>query len=142
MTKKQKMLLGGGVVAALVVGAVVYAKSKPAASAVPAPTALPQGTPVTTFTNSQEYTFASLLPSGATDAATLAAMLKASGWLTVQILFFGPTNSGAVPAPLQATAGGYAASGVWQGPSGAAVPNGVLAVSGVASTNVAPVATA
>jgi hypothetical protein len=139
MTKKQKMYLGGGVLAAVAIGGIYLATKKPIA-AVPTP-ALPSGTPVASFVPGQTYTFVAVLPMGIADAAALAASLKAAGWSGVSVLYFGPTAAGAVPAPLQANTTGYAASGTWNGVA-TPVPTGVIAVAGTLAGNGTIVASA
>jgi hypothetical protein len=128
MTKKHKtyMIVGGVALAALAVGGVAYAHSKAAASPVPAGQ-LPAGTPASTFTAGTKYTFAAVLPAGATDQATLVTMLHTAGWGAPAVIFFGPTNTGAIPLGLQANTSGYVATGTWTGPA-TPVPAGVIAV--------------
>jgi hypothetical protein len=128
MTKKTKtyMIVGGVAVAALAVGGIAYARMKAVAPPVPAGQ-LPAGTPATTFTAGTKYTFAAVLPAGATDQATLVTMLHTAGWQTPAVIFFGPTNTGTIPTGLEANTSGYVATGIWQGPA-TPVPAGVIAV--------------
>jgi hypothetical protein len=120
----RNLLIGGAVVAAAVGGVVWYKKAYPATT----PGSLPAGsiTPVTSFMKGQKYTFAAQTPGGIADTAALTAALAAAGWTNVNVVYFGGT--GTIPAGFpQVAANGYIATGVWNGASGSAVPNAVVA---------------
>jgi hypothetical protein len=120
----KKVLIVGGAVAAVVGGVLWYKKAYPA---VPVAQLQPGSfTPVATFTSGQKYTFAALAPSAIANQAALADALKAAGWINVEVKYFG--GSGTVPAGFPRVAdNGYIATGTWNGSSGTAVPNGVVA---------------
>jgi hypothetical protein len=127
MKRSTKNLLIAGVVVGAAVGGVVWYQKAYAAPAVPT-NPLPAGsiTPVTSFTNGTKYTFLAQIPTGVSDSTTLTNALTAAGWTNVNVLYF--MGTGTIPAGFPAIAtNGYAASGTWNGTSGAGVPAGVVA---------------
>jgi len=139
MTKKTKMYLGGGLLAALAVGGIYYAMKKPATPA--APVNLLPGQ-VSTLTSGQGYTITALLPAGIADAASLAAALKAAGWSNVSVWAIAPPGANLATIPnIAAPTGGYVAQGTWTGTTGP-VPSGIVAVAGLQTTVLVPLATA
>jgi len=117
------LIAGGAAAVAGGVGYYFYVKSKPA---VPVAQLTP-GTPVTTFTTGTKYAFVAPTPAGITDAASLTTALQGAGWANVAVPFFnGAGVNPIVGAPV--SAGGYGATGVWNGANGTAVPSGVVAV--------------
>lgn len=126
----------GGAAVALGVGVYAYEKNKAATTpAVPPPTLQPGTmTAASTFLTGKNYGIASQLGTGVTTQALLVTALQATGWTNVQVIFFGPTAAGVVPAglptglPPGATNTAWVASGTWNGTNNAPVPTGVLAV--------------
>ena len=127
MKKSTKtLLILGGAVGVLAIGGYAYAQAhKPAV--VPAG-ALPSGsvTPVASFTQGQKYTFAAQAPAAETTSSAVLHDLTQGPWSNITILYFG--GSGTIPPGFPPVAGnGYIASATFTGPSGTAVPSGVVA---------------
>lgn len=122
MTKKTKMWLAVGGLAAVAGGGVAYYYYNKNKATTPAQ--LPPGMPVTTLTSGVRYQFAALTPSGISDTSALEVALNAADWSDVHIDFFmGTGNKGRFPIADT----GYVATATWRGSTGAPVPQGVVA---------------
>jgi len=123
MTKKTKMWLLGGTVAAVAVGAgVYYYEKKKSAATTPSN---PQLLPVNTFLRGRKYQFAAMLPANIADTAALENALAAAGWSEIHIDYFlGTGDKGSFPVNDRA----YVASGTWTGADASGVPAGVVAI--------------
>lgn len=121
MTKKTKMWLAAGAVAALVTAGGVYYYEKKKG--------LPSGTtgllPAATFQSGKRYHFAAPIARGINDTTALEEALKAQGWSDIHIDYFAGTGD-ASPFPVGGP-NAYVATATYNG-GDVQVPAGVTAV--------------